>query len=126
MPSLGKNAAQKSLQEYGLGFGSLNILEEYGLIISDYNSYMDYRLAVARNNQVSLPLQFNNVYWGLVPNSPNDWPLTKEIRVQGVQLSNSGKELLKIVEIESNKEYTDALISYFKGLGMELTRLNNA
>ncbi|MBE9118489.1 DUF2806 domain-containing protein [Lusitaniella coriacea LEGE 07157] len=125
VPSLGKNAATNSLQEYGLGFSNLNILEEYGLIISDYNSYMNYIATVARNNLVSLPLRFNNVYWGLVPNNPDDWPPTREIRIQGVTLSNSGKELLKIVEIESNKGYTEALINYFKGLGMELIRVNN-
>lgn len=87
---------------------------------------MDYRDAIACNNQVTFPLKFNNIYWGLVPSEPEDWPLEREIRIHGVALSNSGKELLKIVEIASDQAYLDALIGYFRWLGMELTRLNNA
>lgn len=125
VPSLGKQAGQNSLQEYGLSFDNLNILEEYGLIISDYNSLMPYTTAIVRNNHVPMPFRFNNVYWGLVPNKPDDWPHTKDFRINGVQLSNSGKELLKIVEIESSQGYSDALINYFKRLGMEMTKVNN-
>ncbi|MFH7245496.1 MAG: DUF2806 domain-containing protein [Spirulina sp.] len=125
VPSLGKQAGQNSLQEYGLSFSNLNILEEYGLIISDYNSYMNYIPAVARKNQVPLPFRFNNIYWGLVPNKPDDWPPAKDLKINGVQLSTSGKELLKIVEIESSQGYTEALVNYFKGLGVEMTRVNN-
>ncbi|QUY46021.1 DUF2806 domain-containing protein [Acaryochloris marina] len=125
VPSLGRNAAHNSLDKFGLSFSNLNILEEYGLIISDYNSYMDYRSAISRNNQISSLLQVNNAYWMLIPDKPNDWPLTKELRINGVQLSTSGKELLKIVEIENRKVYTDALVNYFKGLGMKLTRVDN-
>lgn len=67
VPSLGGNAAQNALQNYGLSFANLNVLEEYGLIISDFNSYMDYRAAIARNNMVELALKYSNTYWGLVP-----------------------------------------------------------
>lgn len=125
VPSLGKSAGQNSLQQYGLSFDNLNVLEEYGLIISDYNSYMNYVPAIIRNNKVPVPLRFNNSYWGLIPNKIDNWPISKELRIAGVRLSNSGQELLKIVEAESSQEYTDALSNYFKGLGLKMIRVGN-
>ena len=43
--SLGSNAGNNSLLQYGLGFADLNVLNEHGLIISDYNSYYDYHMS---------------------------------------------------------------------------------
>ena len=51
------------------------------------NPTYGYRVAIARNNQVAFPLRFNNAYWALVPKKPDDWPLTKELRISGVRLS---------------------------------------
>ncbi|MBI4782503.1 MAG: DUF2806 domain-containing protein [Oscillatoriophycideae cyanobacterium NC_groundwater_1537_Pr4_S-0.65um_50_18] len=125
VPSLGGNAAQNFLQHYGLSFANLNVLEEYGLIISDFNSYIDYRATIARNNMVGVALKYSNTYWGLVPANIDDWPLEKDLRVHGVQLSNSGKELLKIVEIEPNEQYASALNAYFLNMGLKLTVVPN-
>ena len=55
VPSLGGNAAQNSLEAYGLGFGNLNVLNEHGLIIADYNSWFDDR------KQASLDAYFATV-----------------------------------------------------------------
>lgn len=124
--SLGGNAGQNSLQNYGLSFANLNVLEEHGLIISDFNSYVNYRAAIARNNMVGVALKYSNIYWGLVPTNVDDWPLEKDLRVHGVRLSNSGKELLKIVEVEPNEQYTSALNSYFLNMGLKLTVVSNS
>jgi Protein of unknown function (DUF2806) len=126
VPSLGGDAAQNALQNYGLSFANLIDLEEYGLIISEFNSYMDYRNSIVRNNMVVLTLKYSDTYWGLVPVNVDDWPLEKSFQVHGVMLSNSGKELLKIVEIETNEQYTSALNSYFLGMGLELTVISNS
>ena len=48
VPSLGGNAGSNALQEYGLDFGNLNVLNEHGLVISDYNSWVDYRVVRRR------------------------------------------------------------------------------
>ncbi len=40
--SLGGNASGNALQEYGLNFSALNLLNEYSLIISDYNSWWEF------------------------------------------------------------------------------------
>lgn len=92
------NAASNSLQKYGLPFDSLNILQEYGLIISDYNSYMDYKLSIINinNNTLTIPLKYQDKAYGLLPIEAKG--SLAELRLNGVGLSHSGKELFNIVE----------------------------
>ena len=47
VPSLGGDAGNNALQEYGLNFGTLNLLNEHGLVISDYNSWREFTPCVA-------------------------------------------------------------------------------
>jgi Protein of unknown function (DUF2806) len=115
------NAGSNSLQAYGLGFDALNVLQEYGLIISDFNSYMDYRTAVVHENRIMLPLSYQGAKWALVPKVAP--PTLQELRVHGVALSRSGKELLSIVDIEPNEPYTAALGNFFDQQGMSLAKL---
>jgi hypothetical protein len=126
--SLGGNAASNSLQAYGLSFDNLNILQEYGLIISDYNSYIDYRPAVAQARQVGLPMTYQKARWALVPKVVDPLPATppSEFQVHGVAFSRSAKELLSIVDFESNEQYTTALKDFFDKRGMTLTPVVDA
>lgn len=110
------NAGSNSLQAYGLGFGQLNILQEYGLIITDYNSYMDYRTAILLNGQVALPMTYQGRMWTLIPKVA--LAMHQEFKVHGVGFSTAGKELLSIVDIEPNEQYTTALKSFFEQQGM--------
>ncbi len=120
--SLGGNAGANALQDYGLNFDRLNLLHEYGLIISDYNSYLDFRMCVANENrQVSIGFIYENEEWGLLP--INERKSEQELRLHGVALSRSGKELLKIVDITRNQEYSFALKDYFKGLDLEMLKI---
>lgn len=116
------NAGSNSLQAYGLGFAALNILHEYGLIISDYNSYMDYRTAIVHNNQIGLPMIYQNTRWALMPKVAS--PGLQEFRVDGVAFSRSGKELLSIVDIKPNEIYTAALNNFFDQRGMTMTSVD--
>jgi hypothetical protein len=116
------NAAQNSLQAYGLGFDALNILQEYGLIISDYNSYMDYRAEIVREGKVGLPIIYQNSQWALMPKGAAP-SVENAFNVNGVAFSQSGKELLSIVDINPNAQYTDALHKFFDQQGMTMTRL---
>jgi hypothetical protein len=109
--SLSGSAAQNSLQDYGLGFGTLNLLHEFGLIIPDYNSYMDYRASVVVGSNVSLPFTFQNRQWALLP--PEERAPQQELRLNGVALSAAGKELLDIVDIVLDEEYSAALEAFF-------------
>jgi hypothetical protein len=115
------NAAQNSLQAYGLGFDALNILQEYGLIISDYNSYIDYQSAIVHDRRMGLPITYQNEQWALIPKVAP--PVRQAIIVHGVAFSQSGKELLSIVDITPNAQYTEALSNFFDQQGLKLTRI---
>lgn len=114
-------AGSNSLQAYGLSFDCLNILHEYGLIISDYNSYMDYQMASVVAGRVGIALHHQGSKWVFVPKEPTSE--SREIRVEGVGFSRSGKELLSLVEVEPNAKYTEALTFYFEARGMVLTKI---
>jgi hypothetical protein len=124
--SLGGNAAQNSLIDYGLQFRSLNILQEHGLIISDYNSFMDYRPAIARGNKVTVPFIFGNKQFAFVPKAPGDWPLEKAFKIHGVGLSASGKELMGIVQIEEDEKYSAEFLKFIDGSGFGIAKVGDS
>ena len=127
VPSLGGNAGSNSLRSYGLSFDNLNILNEYGLIIADYNSYYDYRMCIMKNRSLGLPLTHQGGLWGLAVPEPVEGdasPANKELRITGVALSQVGKELLPIVDIDPAETYTDALAKFFTTQKLTLTRID--
>ena len=123
--SLGGNAAANSLSAYGLGFGVLNRLNEHGLIISDYNSWFDYRLAIGLavddRTTVRMPFVFQGRRWVLAPQ--DDREIGQPYRLSGVALSISGRELARIVELESMEDFTVALKGYFLGEKLQMLEL---
>ena len=119
--SFSGSAAQNSLKQYGLSFGALNILEEYGLIISDYNSYMEYRAAIVQSGNVLPALNYNGEVFGLVRENEST-PIT-EFKINGVSLSSSGKELLKIVDITPDNSYFEELNKFFANKKMNLVKI---
>lgn len=111
--SFSGNAASNSLSQFGLSFDALNVLQEYGLIISDYNSYMPYSACIANeHNQVGLPLRFQIKNFGLLPSDREKYD--KVLKLNGVALTKAGKELLDIIPMTQNNNYTEALIEFFK------------
>jgi hypothetical protein len=124
--SMSENPAQNGLSDWGLSYGDLNTLEEYGLIIFDFNSWIDYRHVIARDGKVLGVLDYCSRLLGLVPSKPEDWPLEKELRVSGVGLSNAGKELRQIVQVEEYAKYTQALESYFRDKGVVVTQVSSS
>ncbi len=113
VPSLGGNASSNALQKYGLGFSQLNVLHEYGLIIADYNSYMGYEMCIANEGKsVAFGFLHQGSEWGLCP--AEDRAKDAKLRVHGVALSQAGRELLKIVDLEPTDSYTADLRAYFE------------
>ena len=119
VPAVDGNPGQNSLSKYGLSFDQLNVLNEYSLIISDYNSYFNYQVSIAdQNNNVPLPFYYQGRYWGLKP-SP-ERAESNEFRVNGVRLSNVGKELFHIVEQIPMPEFTQELKEFFKKQNLQM------
>ena len=92
------------MQAYGLGFSELNTLQEYGLIVSPIDiPSKEYRLDVG----VAMQIIHQNLPWALVPKD------SVVIRVPGVVLSGVGRELLPIVDVTPNEQFTKDLRYYF-------------
>jgi hypothetical protein len=119
VPAIGGNAAQNSLSKYGLSFSQLNILNEYGLVISDYNSYRNYQLSIVdKNNKVLLPFRHQGRYWGL--KSSTERAEGNKFEVNGVGLSNVGRELFHIIDQVPMPQYTQDLKEFFKKQNLQM------
>ena len=126
VPSLGGNAASNALKSYGLGFAELNRLNEHGIIISDYNSWYDYRMSVGQkidnpSGLIKIPFRFQGQYWIL--DAANEGDVGKEFRLSGVALTNSGRELSKVVGLENVDEFAQALVTYFQNKNCRMTEV---
>lgn len=121
--SLGGDAAQNCLADYGLGFGTLNRLNEHGLVIADYNSWMDYvitrEVAVdSDGREIRWPFVFQGSRWDLDLSPPN--VERKLLRLHGVALTWTGRELAKVVDLEARGRYRQELEKFFRGQGMKM------
>ena len=122
--SLGGNAGSNALRAYGLSFDQLNILHEYGLIIADYNSWYDYRACVANGSlPVTLPFRHQERQWALLPTS--DWKDNTELKVSGVALSQTGRELFRIVDLDPMEKYTEDLKKFFAGQKLQMVEVSS-
>ena len=122
VPAIGGNPAQNSLLKYGLSFDKLNILNEYDLIIADYNSYMNYNISiVGKNNSGNLPFHHQGRYWILKPSPERSE--SNEFRINGVALSNVGRELFHIVEHLPMPQYTQELKEFFEGQNLQMVEV---
>ena len=127
VPSLGGNAGTNALQKYGLDFGKLNVLNEHGLIIADYNSWHDYKLSVGISlsgpepQWLRIPFTFQGRSWAL--ESTTRRREDEEVRLSGVALTQSGRELSRIVELQRMEEYSQDLTAFFEKSGLRMVEL---
>ena len=124
--SLGGNAAQNCLADYGLDFETLNRLNEHGLVISDYNSWMKYVVTGEDAlNSDGREASYSCVFQGC----PRDLGLSqpgaerKEIRLSGVALTWTGRELANVVEVRAEKTYRRELEKFFGRMGIKMVRV---
>ena len=131
VPSLGRNAGENSLQEFGLPFGNLNMLNEHGLIISDYNSWYDMKMCIGipapgfgqSPSMVRIPFGFQGRHWVLTPSAQRT--AGAEYRISGVALTQAGKELSRIVECEPMHKYHQSLADFFASQNLVMTEVNS-
>ena len=135
LPSLGGNASENSLDNIGLPFGKLNILNEHGLVISDYNSWCDMRACVgipAASFIPDLPVDrqayrepfgFQGRHWVLIP---ADKIVTgAALRIHGVTLTQVGIELSGIVERQPMSFYHQSLVDFFATRNLVMTEVED-
>ena len=124
--ALGGNAGSNALQEYELGFATLNLLNEQGLIISDYNSWWEFIPCVALpgdgQQAVCIPLSYQGRHWILMPKSNTE--VGKKLRIDGVALTQSGRELLTIVKIQPMDSYSKEIAQFFEKNGFRMTEVD--
>ena len=132
VPSLGRNAAENSLEQFGLRFANLNILNEHGLIIGDYNSWNDMRVCVGiptpdsgrGTSVVRIPFAFQRRHWVLIPSAHARTGV--QLRVHGVALTGASKELSRIVECEPSPAYHQALSAFFASQNLVMTEIGDS
>ena len=124
--SIGGNAGSNALQDYGLNFGALNLLNEHGLVISDYNSWREYMPCVALpgagQQAVCIPFGYQGKHWILMPRSSSG--VGKTLRIDGVALTRTGNELSRIVKIEPMEKYSEELAHFFKRSGFRMVEID--
>ena len=126
-PSLGQHPGGNSLRKYGLNFENLNLLNEHGLIIADYNSRYDYSICAgiyhAGPTIFRIPFRHQEKFWILrrATRSPDAGsPSSSSVEVEGVALTRSGKELSRVVDIETKHDFAQELKRYFVRRGLEM------
>lgn len=114
--ALGKESPH-ALHEFGLVHSSILMLEEYGLIAGINPTYFPYGMSLMRENYDSerpaLPAVYANNLYMLHPKAPKTEADFKNYGTIGIALSRVGRELLNIVDIEENVEYTKAWTKFF-------------
>ena len=123
VPSLGGNAAQNSIMQYGLDFGQLNRLNEHGLIIADYHSYYEY-VIVEHGSDIDgeYELYHQGVSWDFDIEQKN---LKKKMaKLHGVAMTVAGGELSRVVIPEPMTAYTEALRAYLlRSFGLKMKQV---
>ena len=127
VPAIGGDAGNNALEQYGLNFGALNLLNEHGLVISDCNSWSEGMPCVAfpgaGQQAVCNPLWYQGKHWILIPMS-ND-RVGKTLRIDGVALTQSGRELFRIVKVEPMDKYSKALAQFFERNGFRMIEVGD-
>lgn len=127
VPSFGGNAGNNALAEYGINFSTLNLLNEHGLVIPDYNSWWEYVPCIAvreaGQSAICTPMVYQGRHWIMMPKSNNR--IGSKLRIEGVELTQAGRELFKIVKVEPRDEHTKKLEQWLENKGYRMVEVGD-
>lgn len=127
VPSLVGDANTNALQDYGLTFATLNLLNEHGLIISEYNSVLEFLASFGHyedERKVSCrPFTYLGKHWILRPMSRET--VGQIFEIHGVALTKSGRELFSIVKPDPVDSYSHELVGFFEKNGYRMIEVSD-
>ena len=129
VPFLGNYREGTALRQYGIDYGSLNLLNESGLIGSDYNSWVDYNVCITswpselKDGMWVIPFNFQGRYWLLTPMTKRE--AGQEFRLNGVALTVSGQELSKVVELSPDETFANDLKQFFSAQKLQMVQVDS-
>lgn len=122
LPSIGRSIGANDLEQFGFTYDNINVLAEYGLLLTELNSYNSAERSIWAPPESVLLMQHGRSEWVFVrtgePQSHGG-----ELRLEGPSLSQAGRELYQIVDIEENNNFTQAIKAYYRTLGYEFKKV---
>ena len=95
--TLNRNPGSNGLLEYGLPYGTLNILQEYGLVLTELDTNIGFQMCIANSENVARSgFIYQNALHVLVPSQERN--SSTEFKLSGIALTQAGKELFRIVD----------------------------
>lgn len=110
-----KNNGSPLLHDLGMTYGNLLTLQEYGLIVDAEATKFPYDMCIlgSDNGKPKLALTYNSVQYVLIPKPPKTAEDFGHFLQFGIALSRVGRELLNVVELQENQQYSEAFNSFF-------------
>ena len=108
IPAIGGHLGENSLRREGMDYFALVELMENDLLHTDLNSWRIYNASIATpqaGTTVVLPFLHQGRQWTLVP-LPT-FRLNFQLKVHGAAFTGVGKELLRIVDLETDAKFLD-------------------
>lgn len=116
MITLGRDPNQAdAFAEFGIRYWDLVLLQEYGLISSVENSAATYTASIYRGDRF-IGVRYADKRAGFIQ---KEGTRVEELRLAGIMLGAAGRELVDVVSMVSNPNYTKALNQYLDALGVK-------
>lgn len=117
MITLGRDPNQAdAFSEFGIRYWDLVLLQEYGLISSVENSAATYTASIYRGGKF-VGIRYAGMRAGFVQ---KEGAVVEELRLAGIMLGAAGRELVDVVGMTADINYTKALNEYLGAFGVEL------
>lgn len=127
VPSLGGKLGQNYLQDEGLDYNCLIKLTENGLLHPEYDSWHTYDMVMPSphlGGRAAAHLFHQGQKWELI--SMPGFKVGESLKIHGAKFTTVGRELLHIVDIESDAAFLDKVRAYFRSQHVEMVTLSSS